>query len=192
MDQNQVVERGISFMKKLILWSLGAWLLINMALALNCAYAAEKTGFIDLREIMLSSEAGKKASDEFKSAFETNKAAIQQKEDELKKLKEELEKQRTILKEDAYKEKENAYQKKFRDYQLMVKDANEELQNRDQEISKKMIPDIMKVVQAIGEKEKYTMILDVSTIPVAYYNKEYDLTKRVVEEFNKALKAAKK
>jgi len=113
-------------------------------------------------------------------------------ENALRKLKDDLERQRSILKEGVYKEKENAYQKKLRDYQLMVKDANEELQNRDQEISKKMIPDIMKVVQAIGEKEKYTLILDVSTIPVAYYNKENDLTKRVTDEFNKASKATRK
>ncbi|MGD0274947.1 MAG: OmpH family outer membrane protein [Syntrophales bacterium] len=179
-------------MKRIILLSFGVLLLIGMMSALPSSYAAEKTGFIDLREVMLTSEAGKKASDEFKGAFEANKTAIQEKETELKKLKDDLEKQRSVLKEGAYKDKEGAYQKKFRDYQLMVKDANEELQNRDQEISKKMIPDIMKVVQAIGEKEKYTLILDVSTIPVAYYNKENDLTKRVTDEFNKASKAARK
>ena len=179
-------------MKKIIFLSFGVLLLISMMSALPSLYAAEKTGFIDLREVMLTSEAGKKAADEFKGAFEANKTAIQGKENELKKLKDDLEKQRSVLKEDAYKEKEIAYQRIFRDYQLMVKDANEELQNKDREIAKKMLPDIMKVVQAIGEKEKYTLILDVSNIPVAYYNKENDLTKRVIEEFNKASKEAKK
>jgi outer membrane protein len=117
--------------------------------------------------------------------------ALQEKEVELKKLKDELEKQRPLLKDDVMKERELAYQKKFRDYQLLVKDSNEELQARDQDLSKKLIPDILKLVQAIGEKEKYSMIVDVSAIPLAYYSKENDLTKRVIEEFNKTYKPKK-
>ena len=150
--------------------------------------AAEKTGFVDIREIMLTSTAGKKAAEDFKKAFEKDKAAIQEKEAELKKLKDELEKQRPLLKEEVMKERETAYQKKFRDYQLLVKDSNEELQAKDQDLSKKLIPEILRLVQAIGEKEKFSMIVDVSAIPLAYYSKENDLTKRVVEEFNKTYK----
>ena len=87
--------------------------------------AAEKTGFIDMRRIMLSSDAGKKATTELTKLYEKDKGQIQAKEAELKKLKEELDKQKAVLTEVAMKEKEAAYQKKFRDYQLQVKDAND-------------------------------------------------------------------
>jgi outer membrane protein len=146
---------------------------------------------VDVREVMLNSTEGKKAAEEFKKTFEKNKTQISAKEAELKKLKEDLEKQRSILKEAAMKEKESAYQKKFRDYQLMVKDANEELQARDQELSKSMLPEIMKVISAIGTKEKYTVILDVGAVPVPYFSKENDLTKRVIEEFDRTYKPKK-
>lgn len=172
-------------------WFLTAILVIALALAASPAAAAEKTGFVDIREIMLTSSAGKKAAEDFKKTFERDKAAIGEKEAELKKLKDELEKQRPLLKEEAMKEKELAYQKKFRDYQIMVKDSNEELQAKDQELAKKIIPEILKLVQAIGEKEKYSMIVDVSAIPLAYYAKENDITKRVIEEFNRAYKPKK-
>lgn len=163
-------------------------LLAALLLAATPAAAAEKTGFVDIREVMISSNAGKKASEDFKKAFERNKASIQEKEGELKKLKDELEKQRPLLKEEAMKERELSYQKKFRDYQLLVKDSNEELQAKDQELAKQLIPEILKLAQAIGEKEKYSMIIDVSAIPLAYYAKENDLTKRVIEEFNRTYK----
>jgi outer membrane protein len=172
-------------------WFIAGVLILALAFSASPAAAAEKTGFVDIREIMLSSTAGKKAAEDFKKAFEKDKATIQEKEAELKKLKDELEKQRPLLKEEVMKEKEIAYQKKFRDYQLLVKDSNEELQARDQDLSKKMIPDILKLVQAIGEKEKYSMIVDISAIPLAYYSKENDLTKRVTEEFNKTYKPKK-
>lgn len=172
-------------------WIVAGILTLVLVFAAAPAAAAEKTGFVDVREIMLTSSAGKKASEDFKKAFEKDKAAIQEKEAELKKLKEELEKQRPLLKEEVMKERETAYQKRFRDYQILVKDSNEELQAKDQELMKKMIPEILKIVQAIGEKEKYTMIVDVSAIPLAYYSKENNLTKRVVEEFNKTYKPKK-
>ncbi len=155
------------------------------------AMAAEKIGFVDVREIMVNSDAGKKASEEFKTAFEKNKAQISVKEAELKKMKEELDKQRSILKEAALREKENAYQKKFRDYQLMVKDANEEMQKRDQELSKSMLPEIMKVISAIGGKGGYSAIFDVGAMPVPYFDKEKDLTKQATAEFNRTYKPKK-
>jgi outer membrane protein len=172
-------------------WFVTAILTLALAFAASPAAAAEKTGFVDIREIMLTSSAGKKAAEDFKKSFEKDKAAIQEKEAELKKLKDELEKQRPLLKEDALKEKELAYQKKFRDYQLLVKDSNEELQAKEQEILKKMIPEILKLVQSIGEKEKYSMIVDISQVPVAYHSKENDITKRVIEEFNRTYKPKK-
>jgi outer membrane protein len=172
-------------------WFVAGILILSLAFSASPAAAAEKTGFVDIREIMLSSTAGKKAAEDFKKAFEKDKAAIQEKEAELKKLKDDLDKQRPLLKEEVMKEKELAYQKKFRDYQLLVKDSNEELQARDQDLSKKMVPEILKLVQAIGEKEKYSMIVDVSAIPLAYFAKENDLTKRVTDEFNKTYKPKK-
>ncbi|MBN1612969.1 MAG: OmpH family outer membrane protein [Deltaproteobacteria bacterium] len=176
-------------MKKLGMLVLCCVMMLLIAPMQGKGWAAEKTGFVDIREVMLNSDVGKKAAEEFKKIYETNKQKIQEKEAELRKLKDDLEKQRSILTESAYKEKESAAQKMFRDYQLLVKDANEDLQNRDQELSKKILPDILKVVKDIGEKEKFTMILDVSMVPIAYHTKENDLTKRVLDEFNKASKA---
>ena len=178
-------------MKKMGMLILVLFMFLSFILYGSHAIAAEKTGFIDMREIMMKSNAGKKASEELKVLYDKDRDKIQTQEAELKKLKDELEKQKSILTELAMKEKESVYQKKFRDYQLLVKDANEELQARDQDLSKKMIPEILKVVNAIGEKGKYTLIIDVSTIPVAYHAKENELTTQVIDELDKNYKSQK-
>ncbi len=151
------------------------------------AAAAEKTGFVDIREVMLSSGSGKKVMEEFKKT----KEKLQREDNELKKLKDDLDKQRPLLKEDVVKERELAFQKKVRDFQIEVKDSEDEFKAKEQEMYKKLIPDILKLVQAIGEREKYGMIIDVSAIPLAYFAKENDLTKRVIEEFGKTAKPKK-
>jgi outer membrane protein len=169
--------------KNSLLMSIAVVLLAVMFVAFP-VLAAEKTGFINMGEVLAKSEAGKKAEEQFKKIVEKDRAAIQEREKELQKLKDELEKQRPLLREDVLRTREADYQKKFRDYQLLVKDSNEELQTKQQEIMKSLIPEIMKIVQAIGQNEKYTMIVDLSIIPMAYHASENELTQRVIEEFN--------
>ena len=149
------------------------------------SFAVDKIGFINLQEIMQGSDAGKKAAEDFKKFYEKETQEIKSSEKELKKIKDELEKQSSIMTQNSQKEKETAYQKKLRDYQLLVNDTNEELKKRDQEMTQKLMPGIMKIVRTIAEKEKFTLVIDVATMPVPYYDKENDFSKKVIEEFNK-------
>ena len=87
--------------------------------------------------------------------------------------------------ESAYNEKELDYQKKFRDYKRFIEDSNEEMQLKEQELFQKLIPEIMKVVSSIGEKEDYTMIVDIGTGLLPYYSKAKDITEEVIEKYNK-------
>jgi outer membrane protein len=177
-------------MKRTILIAVSV-MVTAMVLLVSWAEAADKTGFVDIQKVMLTSNAGKKAAEDYKAAFEKNKKVIQDRESELKILHDEIEKERPTLKDDVVKERELAYQRKFRDYELLIKDSNEELQNKDRELSSKLIPEIMKVVQSIGDKGEYTVIVDLSMIPIAYHAEENDLTTRVLEEFNKTYKPSK-
>lgn len=149
------------------------------------SFAVDKIGFINLQEIMQNSNAGKKAAEDFKKFYEKETQEIKSSEKELKKMKDELEKQSSIMTKNSQKEKETIYQKKLRDYQLLVNDTNEELKKRDQEMTQKLMPGIMKIVRTISEKEKFTLVIDVATMPIPYYDKENDFSKKVIEEFNK-------
>jgi outer membrane protein len=151
----------------------------------NTSYAVDKIGFISLQEIIQTSNAGKKAAEDFKKLYDKKNESIKALENEVKKLKDELDKQGSLMTPSARGDKEAAYQKKLRDYQLFVKDTNDELQKRDQELSQKLIPEILKVVRAIAEREKYTLILDTTSMPVPFHAKESVITKKVIDEFNK-------
>jgi len=147
--------------------------------------AAQKIGFINMRAIISQSEAGKKAEVEFKKTVEKKKAEIGRKEEELKKLKDELEKQKSVLTAEAFREKEASYQVKFRDYQRLVQDANEELQKKEQAVTATMIPEILKIVEKVGKDGKYDAILDLNNPIIVYHDKEDNLTKKIIEEYNK-------
>lgn len=170
---------------------LGLAVVFFTLLAFPAFATPEKIGIVNVEEVLVTSEAGKAANEDLKKIYERNKAAIEQKEKQLQKMKDELEKQRPILKEKVLKEKEQAYQKEFRMYQDLVKDANEEMQSRRQELFNRYYPEIIKIIQNIGEKEQFTLIVDISTIPIVYFDKEKNITRKVLEEFNKTYKEKK-
>ncbi|MGD0168482.1 MAG: OmpH family outer membrane protein [Smithella sp.] len=150
-----------------------------------CSSAADKIGFINVNEIIQTTNAGKKKVDDFKKYVEKKNEEIKSVEKELTKMKEELEKQSLIINESSRKEKEAAYQKKLRDYQLLANDIKEDIKRRDQDAIQKMVPGIMKIVRNVAEKENYTLVLDVSSMVIPYYAKENDFSKKVIEEYDK-------
>ena len=77
----------------------------------------DKIGFIDLRQIMQNSNAGKKDAEDFKKLYEKKNEEIKSAEGKLKAMKDDLDKQGSIMTQSSRSEKESAYQKKLRDYQ---------------------------------------------------------------------------
>jgi len=153
------------------------------------ASAADKIGFVDIKEVFFQSEAGKKEMGDVQKNVEKKKTVIQEKEKELRKLRSELDKQRPVLTKEAYDKKELDYQAELKDYKRLVEDSNDELAREEQEIKKKLIPDIVKTAKEIGEKEGYAIILDISsglyTGVLLYYAETNDLTAKVIKEYNK-------
>ncbi|MDD3249066.1 MAG: OmpH family outer membrane protein [Smithella sp.] len=176
-------------MKKNIFWIAGLTLLLFVWT--GTALAADKIGFINMQMIIQNSNAGQKAAEDFKKLFARKQENIKAMENEVKKLKDELDKQGAVMTAGARSDKEAAYQRKMRDYQILVDDTNKELQKRDQEYSQQLIPEILKVVRAIAEKEKYTLILDISTMPLPYFDKAGDISKKVIDGFNRVPVAKK-
>ncbi len=178
-------------MRKTGLWTAGLALMLIIMMAAPSLTWAQKFGFVNLREALMDSEPGDKMEADFKKAFEKKKAQLQQKEAEMRRLKEDLEKQRSIMKPDAFREKENNYTNKLREYQRMVEDANREMAQKEQELAAKLLPELAKVIESVGEKEGYTAIFSIDNPVVIYRSKAVDITKKVIEEFNKRAKGKK-
>ena len=164
---------------------IAGFILIGFVLININGYTADsKIGFINLQEIMKNTDAGKKAGEEFKKLYDKKREELAAAESTLKRLKDELDKQGPIMTETARQEKGTTYQRKSRDYQLLIEDSDKEMKGRDEEIGRKLLPPIMKVVRKIAEKEKYTLVIDVASMPLPYYAKENDISKKVIEEVN--------
>ena len=159
--------------------------LVGLLLALPpMSFAADRIGFINIKEVMQTSIAGKKATEEMQKMAEKKQGAVKAMESEIKKLKDELDKQGSVMTPSARSDKESAYQRKLRDYQILVEDTNKELQKRDHDVTYKMLPEVFKAARTVADREKYSVILDITQ--VVYFDKSNDITKKVIDEYNKA------
>ena len=164
---------------------LTAVLLALLFFGVTGAQAADlKIGFIDLQKALNVSAEGKAAKEKITAKVKEYEGVIEKRQQELKKLKDDLEKQAVLLSEDARGAKERDYQQKLKDFQRFTKDIQDELQQQDSDFTGQIIEKIVSLVQEIGQRDGYQMILERSSGGIIYGADSVDLTEVVLKEFD--------
>ena len=158
------------------------FLLLALPLSAQAASGA-KIGSIDVQKVLLTSEAGKVAKEQLGQRAGKYEGEKSSREAELKKLKGELESQSALLNETARSAKERDYQQRLKDYQRFLKDAQEDLQSKNDEFTKQLVDEIIKVAQEYGRKNGYTAIFVKSEV-LLYLDPAADLTEEVLKAFD--------
>jgi len=166
---------------------------IVCALALTCslalaplAFGADsvvKLGSVDIQKVLVLSNAGKEAKEQLAAKGNKYEAEKNSREEEMKKLKGELEKQSVLLAESARAAKEKDYQQKLKEYQRFLKDAQEDLQAKNDELTNRIVEQIVKYIQDYGKKNGYSYIF-VKNESMVYVDDKADLTDEILKAFN--------
>lgn len=147
-----------------------------------------KIGCIDLQKALNESDAGKEAKLTFNKRLDELQKVFDEKQSELKKLQEDIEKQKGLLTPEAKAEKEKVWQQKLKDVQRFTKDSQEELQQKDAELTKKILKDLKDTIKKIGVEEEYSIILEKSDAFVFYTTEGVDITEKAIKAYNKTRK----
>jgi len=143
---------------------------------------------VDLKRVIVESEQGKQIQKNLMDEQERMKKTIDSKQDELQKLKDAIEKQAATITPEARAEKEKQYQNKLKDYQRLAGDYQSELQQKEGEYMQKILTEIEDIIKTIGEKEKYTIILEKNQGGILYSTPSVDITNKIIASFNEAAK----
>jgi len=154
---------------------------ILMAQTLNIVY-------VNLQKVMLESDKGKEAKNALTVEAEKLKKNLDSKQDELQKMKDAIEKQSATITPDARAEKEKQYQAKLKDYQRLYNDYQTELQQKDGEFTQKILKDLEEVVRTLGERDKYTIILEKNQAGILFASPAIDITNKVINLYNETAK----
>jgi len=174
-------------MKKLFLVVFAIMFICGLALA-----ADTKVAVFDMQKALDDSDAGKSAVENMKKEYQELQKEIDAKSLELKKMQDEINAQSAILSDDAKQAKMDEYQKKLKDLQRIIKDANDEFKKKEQTLVAKIAGELRDVVEKMGKELGYSIIFEKREAGVLYNSDAADITKLVVERYNKEWNKKKK
>jgi len=152
----------------------------------NYAFCAEKIkiGVIDVQEIQEKSKTFAKIKDEFRLKFEALQKKLDKERDELMKLEEELKKQSMMLSLDAKEDRQRELAKKRRHFKYLYDEYTQEMKEEELALTNKVGKEIDQIVDKIGEKEGYTIILERKGIGLLYVDMAIDITQKVIQIYD--------
>ncbi len=148
------------------------------------ASAQIKMAIVDVQRALNDSNAGKKAKEQFKVEFDRMQNSLKGEKDRLDRLKDDLEKKAVVLKDSERKTKADDFEAKRRDLRRKLEDADAELRKKDSELTGDILKQLAEVIQQIGEREGYTVILESSSSSVLYGSKSIDITDEVIRTYD--------
>jgi outer membrane protein len=168
--------------------SVGRAGLAAVLLAVLCtpdlASAEVKVGYVDLQRALNESAAGKKAKEDFRAQVSKLESQLKGKKDELDRLKNELETKGVVMRDEERRKLESEFESKRLELKRRFEDSQAELQKKDQELTGKIIQDLQTIIKEVGDRDGYTLILELGTSPVLYYKKSADITDEVLSAYN--------
>ena len=165
-------------MKKLIFLSIA----IALAVLVGCNNQSAKIGVVDVLKVAKESNEGKKAYAELDALVKSKQEELKQKTDSVKNLEDKLEKAPGESKQPIEEELKKAGD----EYHKLAISSEAEIKNRNTELHTKIMEDLKKVINDIGNEENFTVILTADN--ALYFQKPVDITDKVLQKYNESTK----
>jgi outer membrane protein len=161
------------------------FIILVCSFSIAASAADMKIGMVDFQQIVEKSEPGKRIESGLKQEGERMEGELSKDKEELKSLKEKIEREAMVMSREAREEKEIEFRVKARNLQEKEKRYRAEFVGKQREEVNKLRQVVLEIVQDIGKKEGYTLVL--SKVGVLYHDNAVDLTDKVVTLLNKRL-----
>jgi outer membrane protein len=141
-----------------------------------------KIGFIDVQRAISESQAGKRAKEKFQAQIKKAEGDLLKEKSELERLKADLDKKGPLLKDEERHNLEAELQRRYTNYQRGMTDQQQDLRQKESEMTADILKQLEKIVNEVGKAEKFTLILERSQ--VLYSDQGIDITNRVIDAYN--------
>lgn len=171
-----------------------AIILFTLVFFTSNAFAADvaKIGVFDFQKFFESSSAGKTAQEKLGEQGRKMEEELMKKGAEIEELQKKLEREALVMSKEMREQKERDIRIKKNDFRTLQKKFRSDFKNLQEDLVKKMQVEVRKIVEKIGEKQGYLLIVE--RVGVLYYPNQIDITDEVIKAYNKenAQKAKKK
>ena len=150
-------------------------------------FAQVKIGFINSQKILDGYRGRETLLNEYNRRKQEWEAKAQQMQTEIRDMYNALEEQRAMLSEEAFDRRLSEIRQKEAEYQQFLQEVfapGGRLEQLYSEVMDPFIRRVKEITQRIAQEEGYTVILDLTSGMVLYYEEKDDLTQKVLNELN--------
>src|SRR5262249_7118568 len=148
------------------------------------ANTEQKFAFVDLQRALVEVEEGRAAQARLRTFGENTQKEIEKDQDALKKEKEQFDKQAATMTEAARRQKAGEFEKKMLDFNAKVQKFQGDMETRQRNEIDIIVSKMDPLVQAIAQKEGFTMIFDKSRAGLVFAPAHLDLTNELIRMYN--------
>lgn len=141
-----------------------------------------KIGYIDIQKAISESNAGKKARDRFQVQVKKAEADLLKEKNDVERLKNDFDKKAPLMKDEERKNMEKELQRRILVYQRSMQDSQQELRQKEGDMTAEILKDLEKVVMDYGKRENFTLIVERSQI--LYHSQAIDITDKIIDIYN--------
>ncbi|WP_310599130.1 OmpH family outer membrane protein [Desulfobulbus sp.] len=172
---------------KIVTGCMSGLLITVLVLVNGQALAADtKIAVIDMKQVLSTSTAGKRAEGVIKQKMDSLQASLKNDENDLIAMQKEGEKKGAAWSDSVKREKAAAFQKKRQELAEKQENANQELRKlREQQVNP-VIKKLEEVVSKVAADNGYAIVLPRNV--VLYATDAVDISNTVITELNKVMK----
>lgn len=161
-------------------------ILVSLGVCSSVLASADiKIAVVDLQKALQSVESGRKAKSTLEREFNDKKKQLQAEEEAIKKMSEDFKKQSMVLSDEAKNRKQQEIQERLVKYRELFGKSQFDIQNRERQLTEPIITKLKGIVDDMGQKQGYTIILEKNDNNVLFSQPKDDLTEDVIKTFNK-------
>jgi outer membrane protein len=148
--------------------------------------ATTKVGYVDLQRTLNETKIGKKARKQLEKDKDAKQKDLDKASKDLEASAAELNKQRAVLKPDVLREREMELQRKYIELQEKYMQLQQELAQMEAKLVRDIFSKAAPVIEEIGKRDGYTMILEKSESAVLWAAPVTDITTEVNQKLDAA------
>jgi len=166
---------------------IGSLLIVAVLVLNGQALAADtKIAVIDMKQVLSTSTAGKRAEGIIKQKMDSLQGSFKKDEEELMNLQKEMEKKGSAWSDSVKQEKATTFQKKRRDLAVKQEEANQELKKLREQHVNPILKKLEEVVSKVAADGGYAVVMPRNV--VLYAADSIDISNTVISELNKVMK----
>ena len=157
-----------------------SFILIFTLLTLSLFVFSEvKIGVINAQDIIEKTKKGKQVQDKLENLQKQKQQQLENLQKEIVQLQKDLES--PALNRDTREKKTRELEDKRIDYNRFIQDTQKEMQAKSQQELLNLQKEIMPLIQQIGKAKGFTIIFDMTSSGIAYFDETIDVTEEVVK-----------